>query len=106
MNVGIYLLCSSAFTLFLLCVLCASDVGLLRIVRATFFYARTQMPALGGLKKIAKEFAKVAPNGLLPVKLLIDALRFLKKTGLLNILLFCMLIEALLGSYGLHMASV
>ena len=96
MNVGIYLLCSSAFTLFLLCVLCASDVGLLRIVRATFFYARTQIPALAALAKIAAEYVKVAPNGLIPTKLLIDALRFLKRSGLLNILLFCMFIEALL----------
>ena len=77
-------------------VFCASDVGLLRIVRATFFYARTQMPALAGLAKIAVEYLKVAPNGLIPIKLLIDALRFLKRAGLLNILLFCMLIEALL----------
>ena len=83
-------------------VFCASDVGLLRIVRATFFYARTQIPALAALAKIAAEYVKVAPNGLIPTKLLIDALRFLKRSGLLNILLFCMFIEALLWSYGLH----
>ena len=77
-------------------VFCASDVGLLRIVRATFFYARTQIPALAALAKIAAEYVKVAPNGLTPTKLLIDAVRFLTKTGLLNILLVCMFIEALL----------
>ena len=55
-------------------VFCASDVGLLCIVRATFFYARTQIPALAALAKIAAEYVKVAPNGLIPTKLLIDAL--------------------------------
>jgi len=41
--------------------------------------------------RMACSYLKVCSNGLLPTRLLVDALRFLKKSGLLNILLFCKL---------------
>lgn len=40
---------------------------------------------------MAKSFVKVCPNGLIPAAKLVDALRYLKKAGLLNISLFCKL---------------
>ncbi len=46
---------------------------------------------MASLARIASSYVKVCKNGLLPTKLLVDALRFLSKSGLLNILLFCKL---------------
>jgi hypothetical protein len=51
----------------------------------------TQVVCLAAAARMACSYVKVCSNGLLPTKLLVDALRFLKKSGLLSILLFCKL---------------
>jgi hypothetical protein len=56
----------------------------------------TQVACLAAAVNMASSYLKVCSNGLLPTKKLVDALRFLHKSGLLNILLF-----ASLSSYDL-----
>jgi hypothetical protein len=51
----------------------------------------TQVVCLAAAVRMAASYAKVCRNGLIPTKRLVDALRFLKKSGLLNILLYCKL---------------
>ena len=51
----------------------------------------TQVTCLAATAQMAKSFVKVCPNGLIPASKLVDALRHLKKAGLLNISLFCKL---------------
>jgi len=95
--VCVWLLCSSVFTCGVFWVLCESYVGLLSIAPHPFM--NTQVVCLAAAARMACSYLKVCSNGLLPTKLLVDALRFLKKSGLLNILLFCKL--KLLWSYGI-----
>ena len=42
------------------------------------------MKALAPLAQMAQSYVKVCKNGLIPAKLHVDALRFLKKEGLLS----------------------
>lgn len=95
--VCVWLLCSSVFTCGVFWVLCASYVGLLSIAPHPFM--NTQVVCLAAAARMACSYLKVCSNGLIPTRLLVDALRFLKKSGLLNILLFCKL--KLLWSYGI-----
>ena len=63
------------------------------------FYLWTQVKGLASLAHIALSYCTVCRNELIPTRLLVDALRFLSRTGLLNILFFCKL--RLLWSYGI-----
>jgi hypothetical protein len=94
--VCVWLLCSSVFTCGVFWVLCEPYVGLLSIAPHPFM--NTQVVCLAAAARMACCYLKVCKNGLIPAKLLVDALRFLKKSGLLSILWPCKL--KVLWAYG------
>ena len=94
--VCVWLLCSSVFNGFLsycVCVLCCWSSEYC----APHPWMNTQVTCLAATAQMAGSYLKVCPNGLLPTSKLVDAMKFLKKAGLLNISLFCKL--ELLWSY-------